>query len=66
MTDFSQLLVADRGQSARTIHLVDTDSFAGWLKRRSAEDRALIEAHRFDGKSCFAFVILPRGGISKW
>jgi leucyl aminopeptidase len=62
MTDFSQLLVADRGQSARTIHLVDKDSFAGWLKRRSAEDRALIEAHRFDGKSCFAFVILPRGG----
>ena len=62
MTDFSQLLVADRGQSARTIHLVDKDSFAGWLKRRPAEDRALIEAHRFDGKSCFAFVILPRGG----
>ena len=62
MTDFSQLLVADRGQSARTIHLVDKDSFAGWLKRRSAEDRALIEAHRFDGKSCFAFVILPLGG----
>jgi len=62
MTDFSQLLAADRGQKARTIHLVDKDNFAGWVKRRPAEDRALIEAHRFDGKSGFAFVILPRGG----
>jgi leucyl aminopeptidase len=62
MTDFSQLLVADRGQSARTVHLVDKDSFADWVKRRPTEDRALIEAHRFDGKSGFAFVILPRGG----
>jgi leucyl aminopeptidase len=62
MTDFAQLLVPDRGQKARTIHLVDKDSFADWLKRRPAEDRALIEAHRFDGKSGFAVVILPRGG----
>jgi leucyl aminopeptidase len=60
MTDFSQLLVVDRGQKARTIHLVDKESFAAWVKRRPAEDRALIEAHGFDGKS--GFVILPRGG----
>src|SRR5919112_2164719 len=62
MTDFSSLLVADRGQKARTIHLVDKESFAEWAKRRPAEDRALMEAHRFDGNSGFAFVILPRGG----
>ena len=49
MTDFASLLVADRGQAARTIHLVDKDSFAGWLKRRPAEDRALLGANRFDG-----------------
>ena len=61
MTDFASLLVADRGQAARTIHLVDKDSFAGWLKRRPAEDRALLEANRFDGKASFAFVMLPRG-----
>jgi len=60
MTDFASLLVADRGQKARPIHLVDKDSFAAWVKKRPAEDRALIEAHRFDGKS--GFVILPRGG----
>jgi leucyl aminopeptidase len=61
MTDFSMLLAADRGQKSRPIHLVDKDSFAGWLKGRPHEDRALIEAHRFDGKSGFAFVLLPRG-----
>src|SRR6185369_4135844 len=61
MTDFASLLVADRGQKARPIHLVDKDSFDPWLKKRPAEDRALIEAHRFDGKKGFAFVLLPRG-----
>jgi len=61
MTDFASLLVADRGQKARLIHLVDKDSFDKWLKGRPAEDRLLIDAHRFDGKKGFAFVILPRG-----
>jgi len=61
MTHFASLLVADRGQKARTIHLVDKGSFDAWLKGRPAEDRALIEAHRFDGKKGFTFVILPRG-----
>ena len=59
MTEFATLLVADRGQKARPIHLVDKDSFASWLKKRPAEDRALLEAHRFDGKKAYAFAILP-------
>jgi leucyl aminopeptidase len=62
MTDFSSLLVADKGQNARPIHLVDKGSFAAWVKKRPAEDRALLEAHRFDGKTGFAFALLPRGG----
>src|SRR3954470_9824105 len=62
MTDLAALLVADRGQKARPIHLVDKGSFEGWAKKRPAEDRALLAAHRFDGKTGFAFVILPRGG----
>jgi leucyl aminopeptidase len=62
MTDFASLLVPDRGQKARPIHLVDKDGFAGWLKKRPAEDRALLEAQRFDGKTALAFAILPRGG----
>jgi leucyl aminopeptidase len=62
MTDFASLLVADRGQKAHPIHLVDKNNFADWVKTRPAEDRALLEAHRFDGKAGYAHVILPRGG----
>jgi len=61
MTDFSKLLAADRGQKAHAIHLVDKNSFEDWAKTRPAEDRALLKAHGFDGKTGFAFVILPRG-----
>jgi leucyl aminopeptidase len=61
MTDFASLLAADRGQKARPIHLVDKQSFAAWVKGRPAEDRALLAAHRFDGKTGFAFALLPRG-----
>ncbi|MDQ3470950.1 MAG: leucyl aminopeptidase family protein [Pseudomonadota bacterium] len=62
MTDFAPLLIADRDQKARPIHLVDKTSFGGWVKGRPAEDRALLEVHRFDGKKGYASVILPRGG----
>jgi leucyl aminopeptidase len=61
MTDFTTLIAADRGQPARTIHLVDKKSFEDWVKRRPAEDRALLQANRFDGKTGYANVILPRG-----
>ena len=62
MTDFTLLLLADRGQKARPIHLVDKRGFEKWLKGRPAEDRALLAANRFDGTKAFAFVLLPRGG----
>jgi leucyl aminopeptidase len=61
MTDFAGLLVPDRGQTARPIHLVDKGSFDAWAAKRPASDRALMKAHRFDGKTGFAFAILPRG-----
>ena len=61
MTDFASLLIADRGQKARPIHLVDKHGFGAWAKGRPAEDRALLAAQRFDGKTAFAFVLLPRG-----
>ena len=54
MTDFASLLVADHGPKARPIHLVDKKSFEAWLKKRPAEDRALLEAQRFKGKTAFA------------
>jgi len=61
MTDFASLLIPDRGQKGRPIHLIDKNSFEAWLKKRPAEDRALLAAHRFDGKTQHAFAILPRG-----
>jgi leucyl aminopeptidase len=61
MTDFTTLIAADRGQQARTIHLVDKTTFEERVKRRPGEDRALLQAHRFDGKSEGATVLLPRG-----
>ena len=61
MTDFATLLLADRGEAARTIHLVDEDGFPEWAKKRSAEDRAVLDAHRFKPKSVGAFALLPRG-----
>jgi leucyl aminopeptidase len=61
MTDFSELLVTDRGQKATIIHLVDKGSFEDWAKSRPAEDRALLKAHRFEGKSAHASVMLPKG-----
>src|SRR3954462_2971628 len=61
MTDFASLLVADRGQKARPIHLVDKKSFDPWLKKRPAEDRALLEAQRVKGETAYGFALLPRG-----
>src|SRR4051794_1009420 len=61
MTDLASLLIPDTGQKARPIHLVDKASFEGWLKSRPPEDRALLEAHRFDAKKADAFALLPRG-----
>ncbi|MFL6734630.1 MAG: leucyl aminopeptidase family protein [Sphingomicrobium sp.] len=60
MTDFAALLVADRGQPARPIHLVDKTNFEDWAKSRPAEDRALLEAHRFTGKAAHTFGLLPK------
>ena len=61
MTEFASLLVADRDQKARQIHLVDKVSFPAWVKKRPAEDRHLLAAKGFDGKSPFAYALLPRG-----
>ncbi|MDQ3247364.1 MAG: leucyl aminopeptidase family protein [Pseudomonadota bacterium] len=62
MTDFASLLQPDRGQPARTVHLVDKDSFESWAKARPAADRALLAAQRFEGKTGFASALLPGGG----
>ena len=66
MIDFASLLLADRGGPARTVHLVDKESFAGWAKRQSAARRALLDAARFEGKSGFQHLILPAAQGTDW
>ncbi len=66
MTDFASLLQADRGGPARTIQLVDKESFAGWAKRQSAARRSLLEAARFEGKNGFQYLILPSSRDAEW
>jgi leucyl aminopeptidase len=66
MTDFASLLQADRGGPARTIHLVDKNSFADWAKKQGTARRALLEAARFEGKTAFQFAILPAAHGHEW
>ena len=62
MTDFAALIQADRGQAAKTIHVVDSDSFDSWAKSQSEARQAMLKAISFDAKSVFQFAILPGDG----
>ena len=59
MTNFASLLKPDRGEPARTIHVVDKDTFTLWAKKQSSARQSMLEAIRFDAKSVFQFAILP-------
>jgi leucyl aminopeptidase len=50
MTDFTSMLQPDRGQPARTIHVVHPDAYEGWLAKQSQRIRTTIAAHRLTGK----------------
>jgi leucyl aminopeptidase len=50
MTDFSALLAPDRGQSARTIHVVHPDDYQSWLSGQPVRIRTAVAAHRLTGK----------------
>ena len=51
MTDLSPLLQPDRGQPARSIHLVHPDKWAEWLKGQPARVRTAIAANKLTGKA---------------
>ncbi|MCA1652644.1 MAG: M17 family metallopeptidase [Sphingomicrobium sp.] len=61
MTDFTALLLPDRGEPARTLRLVDKAGADAWLKSLSASHRALADAARFDGSKEGALLLLPVG-----
>ncbi len=59
MTDFASLLVADRGQKAHPLHLVDKDSFEGWLTQQPLTRRSALAAQGFDAKTPYQSAIVP-------
>ncbi|MGN6278666.1 MAG: leucyl aminopeptidase family protein [Sphingomonas sp.] len=65
MTDFSALLNADKGQPARTLHVVHPDDWAEWLAAQPPRVRATAAAHRLTGKPGNA-AILPGDKADDW
>ena len=60
MTDFTNLLRADRGETAIPVHLIDKAALPGWLAARPAATRTLVEAARFEGDAG-AVLVVPVG-----
>lgn len=65
MTDFSELLKADSGQPARSIQLVDGNSFTEWLKAQPERARTAVSAQKFSGKG-YEYAILPGDRADEW
>ena len=65
MTDFASLLVADRGQTARLLHLVDKARFEEWVKGQPERVRTAAAAQRFAAKG-FELAILPGEAADDW
>ncbi|MFV0623171.1 leucyl aminopeptidase family protein [Sphingomonas sp. ac-8] len=65
MSDLASLLQPDRGQSARTLHLIDPQGFDGWLAKQSARHRAAVAAQKLK-PSGYAHAILPGEAAEEW
>ena len=63
MTDFTNLLRADRGETAIPVHLIDKAALPGWLAARPAATRTLVEAARFEGDAGAVLVVPVGDGI---
>ncbi len=62
MIDIAQLLQPDRGQAAKSLHLVDEKSFPAWLSAQPTRVRELVAAQGFKGEG-FQLAII---GEDKW
>ncbi|MES2493954.1 MAG: leucyl aminopeptidase family protein [Pseudomonadota bacterium] len=60
MTDKNALIQPDRGQKAITLHLIDKDGLADWIKPLSAGQRAALAAQKFTGAG-YETAIVPDG-----
>lgn len=63
MSQKHELIQPDRGQDAIDIHLLNKESFPGWIKSLSAGQRAALEAQKFSGGG-YETAIVPDG--DKW
>ncbi|MEP6785728.1 MAG: leucyl aminopeptidase family protein [Sphingomonadales bacterium] len=65
MTDFSPLLLADRGQPAIILHIVDSAGFDTWVATQPERTRTLLAAARFKG-TADSLAILPGDAAGDW
>jgi len=65
MSELSALLIPDKGQPARLIHLVESQGYDAWLSVRTPRQRAAVEAQRFK-PTPFASVTLPGEKPEDW
>jgi leucyl aminopeptidase len=65
MPDLSTLVQPDRGQPARTIHLVDAKGYDAWLAAQPPRHRAAAQGQKLSG-SAYASAILPGDGPDDW
>jgi leucyl aminopeptidase len=65
MTDPTDLVRPDAGQSAHLIHLIDSAGFDGWLSAQPDRVRAAIVAQGFKG-SANSLAILPGDAADDW
>ena len=61
MTDFQPLLLADKGEPATSLHLVDRARFDDWLKAQPERGRQAAQAQGFRGEAN-QIAILPGDG----
>lgn len=65
MTNPADLVRPDSGQSARTIHLIDSAGYEDWLSGQTERVRVAIEAQGFKGKAG-THAILPGEQPADW
>jgi leucyl aminopeptidase len=65
MPDLSTLIQPDRGQPARTIHLVDSRGYDAWLAAQPPRHRAAAQAQKL-APSGYSSAILPGDAPEDW
>src|SRR4051812_7309 len=65
MIDLSTLVQPDRGQAARTIHLVDAKGFDAWLAAQPPRHRTAATAQKL-APSSYSSAILPGDAAEDW